>query len=210
MNDTSAIQSLPPRLYLASRSPRRREILTQLGVPFQALQVAVEEQCQHAEAPLDYVQRLARDKALAGLVALGNTEDSAAVVLGSDTIVISPAGDVLEKPADASHAVEMLMQLSGQCHRVVSAICLTNGNTTHTRYSETDVMFRELTRQECVDYWATGEPADKAGGYAIQGLGAVFVTAINGSYSGVVGLPVETLLPLLRQFSIPWWVPLQT
>lgn len=204
MDDTSANPSAQPHLYLASRSPRRREILAQLGVPFQVVEVAVEEQRQPGESPLDYVQRLAYDKAAAGLMALGNTNDRP-VVLGSDTIVISPAGDVLEKPVDEAHAVTMLMQLSGQTHQVVSAVCLTNGAITHTRYSQTNVQFRELTRQECVDYWATGEPADKAGSYAIQGLGAVFVAAIQGSYSGVVGLPVETLLPLLQVFSIPWW-----
>ncbi len=196
-------------IYLASQSPRRREILQQIGVQFTLVSVDVAEFRSQGEAPLEYVQRLARDKALAGLAALTqNTrvaEGQRAVVLGADTIVISPAGDVLEKPADCQQCVEMLQALSGQTHRVATAISVVDGQKQATQVSQTSVTFRELSTCECVDYWHTGEPQDKAGGYAIQGLGAIFVESIQGSYSGVVGLPIETLWPLLKEFSVPWW-----
>ncbi len=197
-----------PNFYLASQSPRRREILQQIGVLFVPISVDVVEVREPDEDPLDYVQRLACAKAAAGLAALNGGAAVTGwdgVILGADTIVIGPAGEVLEKPSDCEQCVLMLQQLSGQTHSVVTAVSLTNGRQQMTRLSHTRVTFRELSACECVDYWHTGEPHDKAGGYAIQGLGAVFVESIQGSYSGVVGLPIETLLPLLKEFSVPWW-----
>lgn len=203
-----AQNSVPPkRLFLASQSPRRREILQQIGVSFDLLTVDVAEQRSADELPLAYVQRLAYDKSQAGLAVLAKQQTSVidTVVLGADTIVIGPSGEVLEKPENKAHALAMLQALSGREHSVASAICLSSASHSRTVVSQTRVTFRELTAAECVDYWHTGEPQDKAGGYAIQGLGAVFVASIQGSYSGVVGLPIEALLPLLKEFHVPWW-----
>lgn len=204
---SSGVSSQSRRLFLASQSPRRREILQQIGVPFELLSIEVAEQRGVNELPLAYVERLAWDKSQAGLFALGSSQEGMpeAVVLGADTIVISPDGDVLEKPKSKVEALAMLQALSGREHVVASAVCLSSSAYSRTCVSQTRVTFRELTAAECVDYWHSGEPQDKAGGYAIQGLGAVFVAAIQGSYSGVVGLPIEVLLPLLKEFKVLWW-----
>ncbi|MCZ4060067.1 Maf family protein [Pantoea sp. LMR881] len=175
-------------LYLASGSPRRRELLTQLGLTFERLVTDVEEQRQPNEAATSYVRRLANEKARAG-VALAAQD---LPVLGADTIVVLN-GEVLEKPRDAAHAAEMLGKLSGQTHQVMTAVALADRQQSLDCLVTTDVTFRVLTASDISDYVATGEPMDKAGAYGIQGTGGNFVRKINGSYHAVVGLPlVET------------------
>ena len=185
-------------LYLASQSPRRRELLMQIGVNFSVVTVAVPEQQQPGEVPVDYVQRLALAKSWAGSALVAD-----APVLGADTIVVL-GQQVLEKPVDQADAVGMLLQLSGQTHQVLTAVAVCHKSQCHSRLSRTQVTFRQLTAAEAEHYWTTGEPADKAGGYGIQGLGSVFVTAIDGSYSGVVGLPLAETADLLTLFNVPY------
>jgi len=188
--------------YLASASPRRRELLAQIGVSFDVLKVDVDESSLPNESPENYVQRVALAKAQAGLQMLANDPD--AVVLGGDTSVIYE-GQVFGKPESQEHALEMLMALSGSEHQVYSAVSLVNAERQLTRLVKTKVIFRSLTRQECEAYWQTGEPQGKAGAYAIQGLGAVFVAGIEGSYTGVVGLPVAETARMLTEFGVPVW-----
>ena len=177
-----------PQLYLASGSPRRKELLTQLGYQFERVVVDVEEQHQVGESPADYVQRLSVDKALAGVAAV----DGKAPVLGADTIVVS--GDrILEKPKDFDDARQMLRLLSGKRHQVMTAVTVASDERRETRLVVTDVWFKTLSDKEIEDYWQSGEPQDKAGSYGIQGIGGKFVERIDGSYYAVVGLPlVET------------------
>lgn len=184
-------------LYLASRSPRRAELLRQLGLRFQRLDVDVPEVVAEGESAEDFVRRVAEEKARAGLEA----RKRELPVLGADTAVVVD-GDVLGKPADRDDAMAMLVRLSGRDHRVLSAVAVAGGDGCHAALSETSVCFRELSGAECAAYWATGEPADKAGAYAIQGLGALFVERIEGSYSGVVGLPLFETARLLKRFGI--------
>lgn len=192
-----------PCLYLASQSPRRRELLQQIGVPHQVINVSVHEAPLPAESPAAYVTRLAQEKALAGIAALAQGELSLPV-LGADTIVVCE-GAILEKPGDAEQAARMLRQLSGATHQVMTAVALATAERCRVEMSVTDVVFRVLDEVEIAAYWRTGEPCDKAGGYAIQGLGAVFVQQIRGSYSNVVGLPLEQVVVLLREFDLSWW-----
>ncbi|EOL8944917.1 Maf family protein [Cronobacter dublinensis] len=183
-------------LYLASGSPRRQELLGMLGVSFERLVPGVEEQRAEKEAPQDYVTRLARDKARAG-VALAARD---LPVLGADTIVVLD-GDVLEKPRDASHAAEMLRRLSGQTHQVMTAVALADSLRVRERLVITRVTFRALTAQDIAAYVESGEPMDKAGAYGIQGLGGCFVRSIEGSYHAVVGLPLVETWELLSEFN---------
>lgn len=189
-------------LYLASGSPRRRELLNQIGVPFTVVSAAIDETPLTHEPAVTYVERLARGKATAGFVALG--QPSGACVLGADTAVIID-GQILGKPVDQADALAMLMALSGREHEVLTAIALTDGQRCETRYVSSLVRFRQVSVEEATIYWHSGEPQDKAGGYAIQGLGSVFVAGLNGSYSAVVGLPVCETAQLLAQFGIPCW-----
>ncbi|WP_426346945.1 Maf family protein [Cronobacter universalis] len=183
-------------LYLASGSPRRQELLGMLGVTFERLVPGVEEQRAPQEAPQDYVTRLARDKARAG-VALAARD---LPVLGADTIVVLD-GDVLEKPHDAAHAAEMLRRLSGQTHEVMTAVALADKQRVRERLVITRVTFRALTAQDIAAYVESGEPMDKAGAYGIQGLGGCFVRRIEGSYHAVVGLPLVETWELLSEFN---------
>ncbi|EKM6458774.1 nucleoside triphosphate pyrophosphatase [Cronobacter dublinensis] len=183
-------------LYLASGSPRRQELLGMLGVSFERLVLGVEEQRAEKEAPQDYVTRLARDKARAG-VALAARD---LPVLGADTIVVLD-GDVLEKPRDAAHAAEMLRRLSGQTHQVMTAVALADSLRVRERLVITRVTFRALTAQDIAAYVESGEPMDKAGAYGIQGLGGCFVRSIEGSYHAVVGLPLVETWELLSEFN---------
>lgn len=193
-----------PSLYLASQSPRRRELLQQIGVAHAVINAPVIEQPAAGETALDYVQRLAREKAAAGFAQLLQQQLPLAPVLGADTLGLLD-GKILEKPLDQDHALTMLRQLSGRSHQVITAVALHSADRQGLRVSITDVTFRELSDAEITAYWQTGEPQDKAGSYAIQGKGAVFVQEIRGSYSGVVGLPIEATCELLREFSVPWW-----
>lgn len=161
--------------------------------------VEVAEQQQANEAPRDYVIRLATTKASAGYQL-----HPGHVVMGADTIVV--LGDkVLEKPRDKLHAVKMLQVLSGATHEVMTAVCLCREGESRTLCNTTQVSFREISVQEAEHYWQTGEPADKAGGYGIQGYGGIFVERILGSYSCVVGLPLFETSQLLAQFGVPIW-----
>lgn len=189
-------------LYLASGSPRRRELLTQIGVPFSSLSVPIDENALPEEPPRAYVERLARAKAQAGLAALADPRD--AVVLGADTAVILD-GRILGKPLDRDEAVATLNALSAREHLVLTAVALASTTRVVARVVGTRVRFRRLTRAEIEAYWATGEPRDKAGSYAIQGLAAVFVSQLHGSYSAVVGLPLGETAELLAEFAIPCW-----
>ena len=193
-----------PCLYLASQSPRRRELLLQIGVPHQVISADVTEIPLPAEAPAAYVARLAQEKALAGVAAAAVQGLSPLPVMGADTIVVCD-GAILEKPRDAEHAAQMLRQLSAATHQVITAVALATRDHCRVEMSVTDVVFRALDEAEIAAYWQTGEPCDKAGGYAIQGLGAVFVQQIRGSYSNVVGLPLEQVVVLLREFALDWW-----
>jgi septum formation protein len=188
----------PSRIYLASQSPRRAELLQQIGVGFDVVSVTVDETMAATEAPEAYAQRLALEKAQAGWSQL--RPDRQRPVLGADTIVI--AGDtVMGKPASRRQAIEMLQTLSGSTHQVITAVALV-GEHEAVRSQRSRVTFRALTRQECEAYWETGEPRDKAGAYAIQGLAAMFITRLEGSYSGVMGLPLYETTELLKTFGI--------
>lgn len=181
-------------LYLASASPRRREILGQLGIEHQVLPQDVDESHRQGETPADYVCRLASAKAQAALDSLDGEPHAAC--LGSDTTVVCD-GNIFEKPRDEADARRMLSALSGRTHRVLTAVALATAGSTEVRLSESTVTFREITDVEIGHYWHTGEPADKAGAYGIQGLGAMFVQNIHGSYSGIMGLPVMETMALL-------------
>lgn len=183
-------------LYLASGSPRRQELLTQLGISFEKVVPGIEELRRPDESAQHYVARLAREKALAG-VAL--TRDDLPV-LGADTIVILN-GEVLEKPRDAAHAAVMLRMLSGKTHQVMTAVALADSQHTLDCLVVTEVTFRALSDDDIADYVASGEPLDKAGAYGIQGLGGCFVRKINGSYHAVVGLPLVETYELLSNFN---------
>ena len=182
-------------LYLASASPRRRELLSQLGITFERLVTDVEEQRQPGETAEGYVRRLAHDKAKAG-VTLSRQD---LPVLGADTIVVLN-GEVLEKPHDAAHASAMLSKLSGKTHQVMTAIALADRQQLLDCLVVTEVTFRNLTAHDINEYIATGEPMDKAGAYGIQGKGGNFVRKINGSYHAVVGLPLVETAELIEQF----------
>ncbi len=184
-----------PSVVLASASPRRRELLEQLGVPHQVLAVDVDETPLPDESPVALARRLAEAKALAGRA----RSDGALPVLGSDTVV-AVNGQILGKPADRADALAMLAALSGREHRVVTAVALAAPGTgpVLSAHSQTLVRMCTITPAEAAAYWDTGEPAGKAGAYAIQGLGAVFIEQINGSYSGVMGLPLYETAQLLQ------------
>ncbi|UQS91448.1 Maf-like protein [Pseudomonas chlororaphis subsp. piscium] len=190
-------------LYLASGSPRRRELLTQIGVPFTAISADIDETPLPDENPVAYVERLARDKAAAGYALIAD-DPSAACVLGADTAVVLD-GRILGKPLDQADAQSMLMALSDREHEVLTAIAVLDGQRCESRVVRSLVRFRAISDDEAARYWASGEPRDKAGGYGIQGLAAVFVAGLNGSYSAVVGLPVCETAELLGHFGIPCW-----
>lgn len=191
-------------LYLASASPRRRELLAQIGVRHAIIHATIDESPLLNELPADYVCRLSKSKARAGLDAVRERGLTEKPVLGADTTVIA-GSQILGKPADEAEAIAMLSRLSGTFHTVLTAVTVMSGEKSHTHLSESRVEFRSLSKAEMRAYWATGEPADKAGGYGIQGLGAVFVKAIHGSYSGVVGLPLAETAELLKLYKIPFW-----
>lgn len=188
-------------LYLASQSPRRRELLLQLGVAFTVLEVDVPEHPADVESASDYVRRVARDKALAGLAMLDRDAAASAVVIGSDTEVVLD-GEVFGKPADAAAAVAMLGRLSGRTHTVISAVWTVGAGREQCELSTSQVTFAALDETRIAAYVATGEPFGRAGGYAIQGRGAAFVAHLEGSYSGVMGLPLYETAGLLRAFGV--------
>lgn len=183
-------------LVLASASPRRSELLRQLGVHFRVLPVDVDETPAPGESPREYVVRVASDKAHAARSAL---DTDAAPVLAADTAVVID-GRILGKPVDAEDAARMLRALSGRRHEVLTAVVLRVADREERAVNRTAVGFRRLDAEEIDAYWRSGEPAGKAGAYAIQGLGAVFVERIEGSYTGVMGLPLFETARLLAGF----------
>jgi septum formation protein len=181
-------------LYLASGSPRRVELLQQLGYAFEQVLPEIVEQQQPNESPPNYVQRLAREKALAGVKLARNPWP----VLGADTIVVLD-NRVLEKPVDEEQAVAMLSQLANRTHHVLTSVALATKTGINSRLVTTAVTFCPLQRQQILDYVATGEPMDKAGAYAIQGLAGAFIRHIDGSYYAVMGLPLVETRELIEQ-----------
>lgn len=179
-------------LVLASQSPRRREILRLAGIPFIVRVAEVDESVLDGESPADYVQRLAAAKACAVEAAADET------VLGADTTVVID-GEILAKPADAADARRMLAQLSGRQHEVLTGICLRCGAVASCEFVATGVVFAAMSAAEIDEYVASGEPMDKAGGYAIQGLASKFVERIDGDYFNVMGLPVALVYRRLRE-----------
>ncbi|MEJ2650260.1 MAG: Maf family protein [Gammaproteobacteria bacterium] len=187
-----------PPLYLASASPRRRALLEQIGVPYGLLTVTVDETPRPGEPPEIYVLRLALDKARAGYARLPAAAAEEAWVLGADTSV-AVNHQILGKPRDRAEGLAMLELLSGATHHVYTGVALVGNERAGSRLSVSAVGFRSLSREECEDYWRCGEPAGKAGGYAIQGRGAMFISRLEGSYSGVMGLPLFETAELLRE-----------
>jgi septum formation protein len=186
-------------LYLASQSPRRRQLLEQLGLRFGVVEVAVAEQRQSGEPPEDYVRRVAREKAGAGLLRLAGVRG--AVVLGADTEVVLD-DEVFGKPVDAAAAAAMLRRLSARRHRVLSAVWCLDAGREASALSISEVQFAPLDEARIAAYLACGEWQGKAGGYAIQGRAAAFVAYLAGSYSGVMGLPLYETAELLRSFGL--------
>ena len=184
-------------LYLASQSPRRRELLAQLGIRFEVVDVEVPEVRAPAESPRKYVERVARAKARAGLRVVAG-RDPEALVLGADTEVVLD-DRVFGKPADADAATSMLRHLSGRTHTVISIVCCANRTEERSAVCESSVTFAPLDEAAIRRYVATGEPFGKAGGYAIQGRAAAFVAHLAGSYSGVMGLPLFETASVLRR-----------
>ncbi len=184
-------------LILASASPRRAELLRQIGISFEVSIPSVDESRQQGESVHDYVRRLAQSKAAAG-------HRPGCLTLGADTAVVL-GGVVLGKPRDESDGVAMLRALGGRTHTVLTGVCLTSGEASKTRVVATEVTFKPLSGTLAAAYWRTGESADKAGGYGIQGIGSIFVTRIEGSYSAVVGLPLAETEELLNAFGFDPW-----
>jgi septum formation protein len=190
-------QEPAPVLVLASASPRRRELLWQIGVAHRVAVAGVDETPRAGEPAAECVRRLALAKAK-------KVWTTGLPVLGADTAVVLDE-QLLGKPRDRPSALSMLARLSGRSHHVLTAVALVDGRGSEVRVSESEVQFRTLNAAECARYWDSGEPRDKAGGYAIQGLGAIFVSRLLGSYSGVMGLPLCETAALLDAAGVPRW-----
>lgn len=194
-----SMNSRSPLICLASVSPRRRELLAQIGVPHSVVGADIDETARIGEAPRDYVLRMARQKALTV-----RERGERLPVLAADTTVM--LDDVIYgKPRDRADGLGMLGRLSGRTHAVLTAVALADSRGVAVQLSVSTVRFRDLSAQECAEYWETGEPCDKAGGYAVQGAAAVFIESLNGSYSGVMGLPLFETAGLLRAAGVPYW-----
>ena len=187
----------PSRILLASASPRRRELLAQIGVEFETFAVEADEIPKLGETPEHYVQRVAAEKSLLAQRA----SPLVLPVLGADTEVVLD-GEIFGKPIDFDHARTLLRRLSGREHTVLSAVSLRLGDQHWQALSVNKVTFRAITEAEISAYWQTGEPCDKAGAYAIQGLGAVFIERLEGSFSGVMGLPIFETAKLLQKVGV--------
>jgi nucleoside triphosphate pyrophosphatase len=189
-----------PLLCLASASPRRRELLEQLGVPHMLAVPDIDEAVLAAEPAVDYVVRMARAKARCV-----HPHGAGLPVLAADTIVLIDER-ICGKPVNAEDGIAMLLQLSGRSHQVLTAVALALAGEVNHRLSRSEVRFRHLSVAEAIAYWNTGEPRDKAGGYAVQGHGAVFVEHLSGSYSGVMGLPLFETAELLAGAGVSYWL----
>jgi septum formation protein len=187
-----------PNIILASASARRRLLLQQIGVVFDVMVVDIDESLRGHESPEHYAQRLAEEKTHAGF----EQSTKQLPVLGADTTVVID-GQVLGKPCDEQHAIGMLMKLSGKTHRVITGVSIMDRTRRQSLISVTEVSFAPFSSDEARAYWQTGEAHDKAGAYAIQGLAAVWVREIKGSFSGVMGLPLYETAQLLKSFNIP-------
>jgi septum formation protein len=195
-----ASSSHAPLLCLASASPRRRELLAQLAVPHVLAVPDIDEAVLASESAADYVVRMARGKAC-----IAHPHGAGLPVLAADTTVLID-GRICGKPANAEDGIAMLLQLSGRSHEVLTAVALALAGEVNHRLSRSVVRFRHLSLAEAVAYWRTGEPQDKAGGYAVQGHGAVFVEHLSGSYSGVMGLPLFETAELLAAAGVSYWL----
>ena len=189
---------MDPQFYLASASPRRRQLLEQMGLRFEVVAADVDEGLRPGEPPEDYVSRVAEAKAQAVVLRLGSP---VLPVLAADTAVVLDGG-ILGKPRDRADGMAMLDRLAGRSHQVLSAVALWHADRVRRALSRSRVTFRAISSEEAAAYWASGEPADKAGGYGIQGLGGVFVESLEGSYSGVMGLPLFETAALLKETGI--------
>jgi septum formation protein len=184
--------AMKPLIYLASRSPRRRELLHQIGVPHETVESDIDETPRPGEAPSEFVIRIALEKARAGRESAGPRLP----LLAADTAVVVD-DEILGKPGNRDEALAMMERLSERSHKVLTGVALLDEGA-HSRLSVSRVTFRAVSRQEAEAYWKSGEPADKAGGYGIQGIGAMFISRLEGSYSGVMGLPLYETAELLR------------
>ena len=191
-----------PLIYLASASPRRRQLLDQIRVPHAIRPVDLDESRLNGEPPADYVGRLAAAKAQALWDRL--SVDERLPVLGADTTV-ALGTEIFGKPRDRDESIAMLLRLAGRTHDVLTAVALCSSTGCEVRLSRSEVTFGTLNEQECTAYWESGEPRDKAGGYAVQGLAATFITRIAGSYSGIMGLPLAETEQLLKPVLPPTW-----
>ena len=200
-------------IYLASQSPRRKEILESIKVDFEVLQISYDEDSQKiSESPIEFVERNTKEKALAASALLQSTKKIIKPVLTADTIVHLD-GKVYGKPMSEEQGISMLMDLSGQYHSVITSIVVAQIKDKKSEdvdlilnSVETHVLIRSLSANDCKKYWNTGEPLDKAGGYAIQGLGSTFIEKIDGSFSNVVGLPILETSQLLNQIKVDYWL----
>ena len=184
-------------IILASQSPRRAELLTQVGVDFRIHPAQTDESVHADERAADYVERVAIAKARTV-----HAQFPELPVLGSDTAVVLNQ-IILGKPRDRDDGMRMLLSLSGRPHEVLTGVAVTTAQATHYRLNVSRVTFRDIDEQEAAAYWATGEPADKAGAYAVQGLAAAFIERIEGSYSGIMGLPLFETMELLHLIGVP-------
>ena len=195
-------------IYLASKSPRRTELLQQIGVEHQILDIDVDENINQSESPQDNVRALSVLKCQEGVRKIISERKSSFPVLAADTIVVL-GDEIFGKPRKESDAINMLLKLSGKTHLVMTAVTI--GIMTeeeakfHTISVTSRVEFAKLTVSDCKEYCDTGEPFDKAGGYGIQGYGSAFTRKINGSYSNIVGLPIHEVVQLLKELGIPYW-----
>lgn len=188
-------------IYLASASPRRQELLHQLGIPFEVIPSHIEETRGATESPTDYVHRVAIEKVHHVATDIARSGRPPYPILGADTEVVLD-GEVLGKPRDREHGISMLTRLQGRTHDVLCAVALLHHGEQYTALSSSRVTFSPMTVTEIVRYWETGEPVGKAGAYAIQGCAAAFIQRIEGSYSGIVGLPLFELSQLCQQAGI--------
>ena len=194
-------------IYLASKSPRRTELLQQIGVEHQILDIDVDEKINRSNSPKANVRALSVLKCQEGVRKIISERKSSFPVLAADTIVV--LGDkIFGKPREESDAINMLLKLSGKTHLVMTAVTIgimTEEAKFHTIIVTSRVEFAKLTASDCKEYCDTGEPFDKAGGYGIQGYGSAFIRKLNGSYSNIVGLPIHEVVQLLKELEIPYW-----
>jgi len=182
------------QIILASASPRRAELLNQVGITYDIQSVDIDESVKPNESAEDLVQRLAIEKSQAV-----TTADKP--VLGSDTLGLIN-DHILVKPTDLEHSIKMLSVMSGNWHEILSAVAISYNGNTHVKLNRNRVLFREISQDEMIRYWKTGEPQDKAGSYAVQGIAAMFIQRIEGSYSGIMGLPLFETMQLLNDLGI--------